>query len=205
MTPGIQQPDIADVPMVGNRVHALAVRAVRALPGTRGPRSSSIRWPFPVPRDLLTREAESRWYVVFSSVGLGLIVDPIKVVVGGGPGLVLRVVLEPETELHVVAKQLWADLLVRIKQDPLVGATPEPTAIRGGAASGVLLRHQITERGRSAVFHKMPAVFSTSLAEVALDAHVAYAGGGPGGGQGDLRGPVGLVVGKDLGAADCCD
>eukprot|EP00327_Prymnesium_parvum_P008022 CAMPEP_0182817452 /NCGR_PEP_ID=MMETSP0006_2-20121128/11478_1 /TAXON_ID=97485 /ORGANISM="Prymnesium parvum, Strain Texoma1" /LENGTH=427 /DNA_ID=CAMNT_0024943811 /DNA_START=518 /DNA_END=1798 /DNA_ORIENTATION=- len=187
----VEHRDVRDLPVVGDGVDALAVVAVGAAAGAsragRQVQRGAVRGgPVGVPRDRrVLRAAEGGGHVVLPGPAFRLVVVAREVVVRGRRRAVRRgVLLEPEAELHVVAQQLGARVLVGVKQDPAVAAAAEAAGVRGGGAGGVVLlqqvaslvpRHAVVRQG--APLGEGDAPRAVGLTQLPRRAAVAEAGG----------------------------
>eukprot|EP00051_Salpingoeca_urceolata_P026609 m.477884 g.477884 ORF g.477884 m.477884 type:complete len:314 (-) comp20980_c0_seq1:2200-3141(-) len=143
MTTGVDETDIRQGPVKFYNVLALAVWAVGASARARRTRRRLANGPVRVADNLLTRLGKRRRHIVLTSMGLGLVVDAVKVGVRGvGRGRGGHVLLKPEAKLHVVAQELGANLLVGIKHDALVAAAPKAAGVLARVARRVALRKQ---------------------------------------------------------------
>mmetsp|Transcript_39782 Transcript_39782/g.92030 ORF Transcript_39782/g.92030 Transcript_39782/m.92030 type:complete len:251 (+) Transcript_39782:382-1134(+) len=193
----VDQADVAHGPVIRDGVRALAVRAIRTRARAARSRRRFPCGPVRIADHRVSWPRKSRWDVVLASMGLGLVVDARQVGVGCLATINL-VFLEPKAELHVIAEELGADLLVGVQHDALVVATLQAPRILPGVAGRVLLFLQVSGWRIHTVLHKLSTVLAPSLTELASQALVANARSRALAGQCDLCGPVRSVVSEGL-------
>mmetsp|Transcript_103380 Transcript_103380/g.194435 ORF Transcript_103380/g.194435 Transcript_103380/m.194435 type:complete len:256 (-) Transcript_103380:882-1649(-) len=206
---------VLQLEMISNGVHTCTIRTIRTSAGACCPWRGCVFWPLAIAWDRLSGNCKCWRDVVFPCIGLGLVIDPLKVQMRRLACLVDNgyVLLEPETKLHVIAQQFGTDLLVRIQHDAPVTAAAEPTYVLLRVACGVALRQQITCRcsrvvervWRHAGLHKLVASDTSRVAQLARSPGITDARGRASSSEGDERWGVHLVVCKHWSLPNCCD
>merc|ERR1712110_481568 len=116
--------------MVRDGVHTLAIWTIGARSSASCPWRRSVDWPISVARDRLARQCKGWGDVVLTSIRFRLLVNTRQIRVGCfGIPIGRRVLLEPETKLHVIPEQLWANFMVSIQHNSLVMATAQSAHI----------------------------------------------------------------------------
>jgi len=104
----------------------------------------------------------------------------------------------------VVLEQLWADWLIRVQQDPFVGAASQTTGVLQGIASRVVLCSKIsTLRVGETTLHETTTSSAVGLTKLAGSANVTHARRLPRRREGDGGRIMRLVIPKLRGAANC--
>mmetsp|Transcript_144839 Transcript_144839/g.204972 ORF Transcript_144839/g.204972 Transcript_144839/m.204972 type:complete len:283 (+) Transcript_144839:470-1318(+) len=183
-----------------NLVHALTVGTVRTSSSACCPRCRLVQRPIRVPNNRIVWLRECRGNIVLASVRFSLLVNTWQIIVRWWVLVVTwDVFLEPESELHVVAKKGRSWILIRIKHDAIVVTTTQTTSVLAGVASWVLLLQEITSGRCYATFRESRTIGKVLRANLAATPNIANTCGYPSlVGQCDNSGCTSLMLCKLL-------